>query len=116
VALQYRTTKVGVVVVLTLNGRLLLGEDCAVLHEAIRQHLADDSSKLVLNLTDVSYVDSAGLGELVSGAVAARKKGGDMKLSNMSKRLTDLMRVTHLYKVFDVKDDEQAAVAAFAQK
>jgi anti-sigma B factor antagonist len=115
VALQCSAKKVGEIGVLSLSGRLLLGEDCAVLHEAIRQQLSDGTSKLVINLAACTYVDSAGLGELVSGLAAARKTGGDMKLSNLSKRVGDLLRVTHLYKVFDVRDEEKAALAAFVQ-
>ena len=113
--LQCNVKKVGEIGVIILSGRLLLGEDCAVLHEAIRQQLAEGTSKLIVNLGGVTYVDSAGLGELVSGLAAARKTGGDMKLSNLSKRVGDLLRVTHLYKVFDVREEEQAALAAFVQ-
>jgi anti-sigma B factor antagonist len=80
----------------------------------IRSLLTKGSKKILLNLGDVSYIDSSGIGELVSAYTTVRREGGDLKLLNLTKKVHDLLQITKLYTVFDVKDDEAAAVKSFA--
>ncbi len=76
--------------------------------------LAKNQKKILLNLADVNYIDSSGIGELVSAFTTVRKQGGDLKLLNLTKKVHDLLQITKLYTVFDVKDDEAAAVKSFS--
>jgi anti-sigma B factor antagonist len=71
--------------------------------------------KILLNLGDVTYIDSSGIGELVSAFTAVRREGGELKLLNLTKKVHDLLQITKLYTVFDIKDDETAAIKAFAK-
>jgi anti-sigma B factor antagonist len=73
------------------------------------------SKQILLNLGDVTYIDSSGIGELVSAFTTVRNQGGDLKLLNLTKKVHDLLQITKLYTVFDVKDDEASAVASFAR-
>jgi anti-sigma B factor antagonist len=102
------------VTILDLSGRITLGEGSVVLRDQIRELLAKDQKNILLNLADVTYIDSSGIGELVSAYTAVRNKGGELKLLNLTKKVHDLLQITKLYTVFDIKDDEAAAVAAFA--
>ena len=78
------------------------------------QLLAKGQKKILLNLGEVNYIDSSGIGELVSAFTTVRKQGGDLKLLNLTKKVHDLLQITKLYTVFDVKDDEAAAVKSFS--
>lgn len=102
------------VTVLDLSGRIDLGEGGVVLREAIQDVLAKGEKKILLNMSDVTYIDSSGLGELVTAFTSVRNRGGELKLLNLTRRVHDLLQITKLYTVFDIKDDESAAISAFA--
>jgi anti-sigma B factor antagonist len=103
------------VTILDLSGRITLGEGSVVLRDQIRDLLGKGEKKLLLNLGDVTYIDSSGIGELVSAFTTVRNQGGELKLLNLTKKVHDLLQITKLYTVFDVKDDEASAVKAFAK-
>jgi anti-sigma B factor antagonist len=105
--------KVDGITVLDLNGRITLGEDSVSLRTAIRDLLEKGDSKILLNLGNVDYVDSAGLGELVSAFVSARNRSASLKLLKVTKKIHDLLQLTKLYTVFDIYDDEASAIASF---
>jgi anti-sigma B factor antagonist len=100
-------------VILDFHGRLVLGEDTVLLREQVRALIAKGQKKILLNLQDVPYIDSSGLGELVSAFTAARKEGGDLKLLNLAPKVHGLLQITKLYTVFEVYDDEEAALSSF---
>lgn len=101
------------VTVVDLGGRITLGDGSTALRDTIRDLLTQQERRILLNLGDVTYIDSSGLGELVSGFSQVRKAGGDLKLLNLTRKVHDLLQITKLYTVFDVKDDEAQAIAAF---
>ena len=103
------------IAILDLSGRITLGEGSVVLRDTIRELLGKGEKKILLNLGDVTYIDSSGIGELVSAYTAVRKEGGELKLLNLTKKVHDLLQITKLYTVFDVKDDEAAAIAAYSK-
>jgi anti-sigma B factor antagonist len=102
------------VTVLDLSGRITLGEGSVALRDAVREAVAAGSKKIVVNLADVNYIDSAGLGELVGAYTSVKNAGGELKLLSLSKKVKDLLVITKLLTVFDVKDDEKDAIASFA--
>jgi anti-sigma B factor antagonist len=102
------------VVILDLSGRLSLGEPLTELREFIRESLAGDRKNILLNLADVSYIDSSGLGQLIGSYASITNKGGQMKLLNLQKRVNDLLQVTKLLTVFETYTNEQAALRSFA--
>ena len=102
------------VTILDLSGRITLGEGSVQLRDAVRDLLAKGQKHILLNLGDVNYIDSSGIGELVSAYTTARNQGGELKLLNLTKKVHDLLQITKLYTVFDVYDDEKTAVASFA--
>ena len=101
------------VTVLDLSGKITLGEGSIGLRDAVRDALAAGSKKILLNIGDVTYIDSAGLGELVAAYTSVKNAGGDLKLTNLSKKVKDLLVITKLLTVFDVKENEKDAIAAF---
>jgi anti-sigma B factor antagonist len=101
------------VTVLDLSGRITLGEGSVQLRDAIRDLISKGQTKILLNLGDVNYIDSSGLGELVSAYTTARNQGAMLKLLKLTKKVHDLLQLTKLYTVFDVSDDEAIAVASF---
>ena len=103
------------VTIVDLSGRITLGEGSVVLRDAIRDLVGKGSKKILLNLGDVTYIDSSGIGELVSAFTTVRNQGGELKLLNLTKKVHDLLQITKLYTVFDVKDDEATAIAAFTK-
>lgn len=103
------------VTIMDLSGRITLGEGSVVLRDQIRDLLGKGEKKILLNLGDVTYIDSSGIGELVSAFTTVRNQGGELKLLNLTKKVHDLLQITKLYTVFDVKDDEASAVKAFAK-
>ncbi len=105
-SLNVKTRKVDGVVVVDMSGRLTIGEPVLLLRETLRVQVNDGSKKFVLNLGDVSYIDSSGLGELVSAYTTVRNKQGDVKLLNLTAKAKDLLQMTKLLTVFDVYDDE----------
>jgi anti-sigma B factor antagonist len=95
-------------------GRITLGEGSSALRDLMREMVGKGQKKILLNLGDVSYIDSSGIGELVSGFTTVTNSGGEMKLLNLNKRVKDLLQITKLYTVFDVHEDEAGAIRAFA--
>ena len=95
------------------SGRITLGEGSVTLRDTVRELLSKGKKKILLNLGEVNYIDSSGIGELVSAFTTVRNQGGDLKLLNLTKKVHDLPQITKLYTVFDVKDDEAAAVKSF---
>ncbi len=109
------TRQVDGITIVDLSGRITLGEGSVVLRDTIRDLLSKGSKKLLLNLAEVTYIDSSGIGELVSAFTTVRNQGGELKLLNLTKKVHDLLQITKLYTVFDVKDDEAAAVSSFGK-
>ena len=103
------------VAVVDMSGRITLGEGSVVLRDTIRDLIGKGNKKILLNLGDVTYIDSSGIGELVSAFTAVRREGGELKLLNLTKKVHDLLQITKLYTVFDIKDDEAAAIKAFSK-
>ena len=113
-SMKFTTREVNGVTILDLSGKITLGEGGLTLREEVRNIVAKGSKKILLNLGDVNYIDSSGLGELVSAFTAVKHAGGELKLLNLTKKVRDLLVITKLVTVFDVKDDEASAVASFA--
>jgi anti-sigma B factor antagonist len=111
-SLSLKTRKVGDVVVFDLSGKLTIGEPVLLLRETLRTHAGEAQRNFVLNLGDVNYIDSSGLGELVSSYTTIRNKGGDVKLLKLTSKTRDLLQMTKLLTVFDVYDDEAQAIAS----
>jgi anti-sigma B factor antagonist len=107
------TRQVNGVTIVDLSGRITLGEGSVLLRDIVRDLVTKGQRKILLNLGDVTYIDSSGIGELVSAFTTVRNQGGELKLLNLTKKVHDLLQITKLYTVFDVKDDETSAVAAF---
>jgi anti-sigma B factor antagonist len=103
------------VTVVDMSGRITLGEGSVVLRDSIRDLVGKGQKKILLNLGDVTYIDSSGIGELVSAFTAVRREGGELKLLNLTKKVHDLLQITKLYTVFDIKDDEAAAIQSFTK-
>src|SRR5882672_9375923 len=101
------------VTVVDMSGRITLGEGGVVFRNTIRDLLDRGYTQILLNLGDVTYIDSSGVGELVSAFTAVRKQGGELKLLNLTKRVHDLLQITKLCTVFDTMDDEALAIASF---
>ena len=112
-SLKMGTRQMNGITIVDLSGRITLGEGSVVLRDQIRDLLSKGNKRILLNLGDVSYIDSSGIGELVSAFTSVRNQGGELKLLNLTKKVHDLLQITKLYTVFDVKDDEAAAVKAF---
>lgn len=113
-SVKLSTRQVGDVTVVDVAGRITLGEGSSALRDLLRDLVSKEQKKILLNLGDVSYIDSSGIGELVSGFTTVTNQGGQLKLLNLTKRVKDLLQITKLYTVFDVHDDEAAAVRSFA--
>jgi anti-sigma B factor antagonist len=101
------------VTVVDLDGRITLGDGNALLCDLIREKVNSGHRMLLLNLAGVSHIDSTGLGELVSGYRLVKAQGGELKLLNLNKRVSDLLQITKFYAVFDIHDGEVKAVASF---
>jgi anti-sigma B factor antagonist len=115
VSMKIKTRQVDGVTIMDCSGRITLGEGSVQLRDEVRDLLSKGSKQILLNLGDVTYIDSSGIGELVSAFTTVRNQGGDLKLLNLTKKVHDLLQITKLYTVFDVKDDEASAVASFAR-
>jgi anti-sigma B factor antagonist len=101
------------VVILDIDGRIVLGNETETLRTAVRELVGKGKKKIILNLAGVDYIDSSGVGELVASFTAVRNAGGELKLLNLTQKVQDVLNVTKLYTVFDVKDDEFKAVKSF---
>lgn len=106
--------RVNDVVILDVEGKILLGEGDVQLREAIQRLLQSGVKKILLNLADVPYIDSAGLGEIVRCYTTTRREGGELKLLNLTSRIRDLLTITKLITVFESFDTEEAALKSFA--
>lgn len=109
------TRDVDGVTIVDIKGRIVLGEESAALRELVADLVGKGQRKILLNFVDVNYIDSSGLGNLVSSLVRVRMYDGELKLLNLTKRVHDVMKVTKLDTVFDVMDDEAVAVKSFRQ-
>ena len=109
------TRQIDGVTIVDLSGRITLGEGSVILRDTVRELMAKGNKKILLNLGDVNYIDSSGIGELVSAFTTVRNQGGELKLLNLTKKVHDLLQITKLYTVFDVKDDETTAVKSFTK-
>lgn len=103
----------GLATVVDLSGKITLGEGSALLRKTVRGLLDDKRTKIVLNLADVDYIDSSGIGELVSAFTTSKGRGGELKLLHLTKKVHDLLQLTKLYTVFDVYTDEGSALRSF---
>jgi len=101
------------ITVVDISGRITLGEGSAMLREMVRDMIAKQNMRILLNLGDVNYIDSSGIGELVSGFTTVKSSGGELKLLNLTKKVHDLLQITKLYTVFEVHNDERSAVGSF---
>jgi len=95
-------------------GRITLGEGSSTLRDSVREMVSKGQKKILLNLGEVSYIDSSGIGELVSAFTTVTNGGGQLKLLNLTKRVRDLLQITKLYTVFDVHDSEVSAIRSFS--
>ena len=112
-SLKIDTRVVAHVTILDIEGRIILGPEIGQLRDAVRNLLAEGTKKIILNLAGVDYIDSSGVGELVSSFTTVRNSGGELKLLNLSQKVKDILYVTKLYTVFDIKEDEFTAVKSF---
>ena len=103
----------GGVTVVDIGGRITLGEGRALLRRTIKDLLAEGRNKIVLNLGDVNYIDSSGIGELVTAFTTVRKTGGELKLLHLTKKVHDLLQLTKLFTVFEVFSDENTVIRSF---
>jgi len=101
------------VTIVDFSGRIVLGDERTIKKKLVTELLGKGHRKILFNLGNVSYIDSSGLGHLVSAYTSVRSQGGELKLLNLAKNVHDVMQMTRLYTVFDVKDDEAAAVRSF---
>ena len=103
------------VTIVDISGRIVLGEESAALRDVVCDLIGKGQKKILFNLGDVTYIDSAGLGHLVSAFTSVRRQGGELKLLNLTNKVHDVMQITRLYTVFDIMDDEATAVKSFGQ-
>ena len=104
---------VGDIHILDVSGKIMLGEGTMAVRNSVRELLKNGTKKIILNLGDVNYIDSSGIGELVSSFTTVTNQGGQLKLLNLTKKIQELLAITKLLTVFQVYDSEQAAVASF---
>jgi len=114
IRMRTETRQIGDVTVLDISGRITLGEGNVALREIARELTDKGEKRVVLNLGEVTYIDSSGLGELVKALTTIRNKGGELKLVNLPKRVSDLLHMTRLSAVFDIRKDEASAIASFS--
>ena len=112
-SLKIDTREVAHVSILDIDGRIVLGDEIHTLRDAVRNLVKQGKKKIILNLANVDYIDSSGVGELVGSFTTVRNAGGELKLMNLTQKVHDVLHVTKLYTVFDIKDDEFHAVKSF---
>src|SRR5258706_1724373 len=112
--MQIEERTIGDVVVLDVKGRVMLGEGDELLRDKVNSLMNQGRKKIVLNLAEVPYIDSAGLGEVVRTYTTVSRQGGHLKLLNLTKRITDLLAITKLLTVFETFDSENEAVRSFS--
>ena len=113
-ALEYFDWEIGDVLVLHLQGPITLGQATQKLRELIQDTVASGRTKILLNMAEVYYIDSSGLGELVAACTSATRQGAKLKFMKLAPRVQDVMQLTRLYQVFDVYPDEESAIRSFA--
>jgi anti-sigma B factor antagonist len=113
-SMKLSTRQVDGITILDLSGRIVLGEGSVQLRDAVKELINKGQKRILLNLSDVNYIDSSGLGELVSAFTSVKNAGGELKLLGLTKKVKDLLQITKLYTVFDVRDDEASAISAFS--
>jgi anti-sigma B factor antagonist len=114
VSVDFSTRQSNGITIVDLRGRITLGEGSVTLRDTVHDLLSKGQKKILLNLADVNYIDSSGIGELVSAFTAAKKQDGEVRLLNLTKKVHDLLQITKLYTVFDVKDNETLAIESFS--
>ena len=114
-ALKITNREVDGVSVVQMEGRIVLGEESNALRESVKSLLADNKKKIVLNMDNITYIDSAGLGTLVAAFHSARGQGATLKLCNLGQKFQEVLQVTKLMTVFEVFDSEAAAVQSFGK-
>src|SRR3954467_8460166 len=114
-SIEFSTRQADDITIVDLKGRITLGEGSVTLRDAVHDLLSKGKKRILLNLGNVNYIDSSGIGELVSAYTAAQQQGGELKLLNVTKKIHGLLQITKLYTVFDVKDDEALAVESFGK-
>ena len=112
-SLKFNTRQVDGVTILDLSGRITLGEGSVTVRDAVKDALSKGSKSILLNLAKVDYIDSSGLGELVGAYTTVKNQGGELKLLHLTTKVHDLLQITKLYTVFDIKDDEASAISSF---
>lgn len=113
-SVKLNSRQVGDVTVMDLAGRITLGEGSSTMRDALKEAITKGQKKILLNLSEVSYIDSSGIGELVSAFTTVTNQGGQLKLNGLNKRVKDLLQITKLYTVFEVFDEESTAMRSFA--
>src|SRR6185369_8811551 len=111
--MNIQTRAMNGVTILDIDGRITLGDDIAALKQSIGVVVAGGGKFVLLNLRDVPYIDSSGIGELVAAFTEIRDSGGELKLLNLTNKVRTLLQITRLYNVFDVKEDEATAIHSF---
>ena len=111
--MQITERQVGDVMILDLKGKITLGEGDELLKDKVNSIVSQGRRKIVLNLAEVPYLDSAGLGEVVRAYTTVSRQGGSLKLLNLTKRITDLLSITKLLTVFDTYDNEAEAIKSY---
>jgi len=112
-SLKISPREVSHISILDIDGRIVLGQEIGALRDAVRGLVAQGTKKIILNLAKVDYIDSSGVGELVGSFTTVRNAGGELKLLNLTQKVHDVLHVTKLYTVFDIKDDEFTAIKSF---
>ncbi|MFY9731971.1 MAG: STAS domain-containing protein [Candidatus Acidiferrales bacterium] len=112
-ALQGTCREINDIAIIDFSGKITLGEGSSTLRRTIKELIDKGHRKIVLNLYDVDYIDSSGIGELVSGYTTVRNASGELKLLHLTKRVHDLLQITRLFTVFDVQSDEDTALRSF---
>ena len=114
VSIDFSTRQSDGITIVDLRGRITLGEGSVTVRDTVHDLLSKGQKRILLNLGNVNCIDSSGIGELVSAFTAAKKQGGELKLLNLTEKIHNLLLITKLYTVFDVKDDEAVAVKSFS--
>ena len=112
--MKANTRQIEDVTIIDMNGRITLGEGSVILRDTVRNLLAEGRKNILLNLADVTYIDSSGIGELVNAYTNVKNQSGELKLLNLTKKVHDLLQITKLYTVFDIADDEVTAIKSFS--
>lgn len=112
-ALRGTCREVGDVAVIDFSGKITLGEGSAVVRKMVRELVEAGRKKILLDLSDVDYIDSSGIGEMVAAYTAVRSANGELKLVHLTRRVHDILQITRLFTVFDVQADEAAAMRSF---